>query len=117
MKDLVEFYAQLASKVIFRARTYDCIAPRAEPTTYRLTFERATNWAIPVPPEDHITPGPQGGGGCLLPTGGIVGKEQPRHEKAIPMGPNERSLQGNSKNGWIVEIPTFLNCCHELVFN
>ena len=28
-----------------------------------------------------------GGGGGLLPTGGIVGKEQPRHEKAIPMGP------------------------------
>ena len=25
-------------------------------------------------------------GGNLLPTGGIVGKEQPRHEKAIPMG-------------------------------
>ena len=46
-------------------------------------------------------PGPPGGshnpgsptlptGGDLLPTGwggGIVGKEQPRHEKAIPMGP------------------------------
>ena len=28
-----------------------------------------------------------GGGGGLLPTGGIFGKEQPRHEKAIPMGP------------------------------
>ena len=31
--------------------------------------------------------------GDLLPTGGIVGKEQPRHEKAIPMGPRvERRL-------------------------
>ena len=38
-----------------------------------------------LPPEDHITPGPQQGD--LLPTGGIVGKEQPRHEKAIPIGP------------------------------
>ena len=36
--------------------------------------------------QDHITPGPQQGD--LLPTGGIVCKEQPRHEKAIPMGPN-----------------------------
>ena len=35
----------------------------------------------------HLTLGPQQGGGGLLPTGGIVGKEQPRHEKAIPMGP------------------------------
>ena len=37
-----------------------------------------------LPPEDYITLGPQQGG---IPTGGIVGKEQPRHEKAIPMGP------------------------------
>ena len=40
----------------------------------------------PPPPEDHITPGPQQGD--LLPPGGIVSKEQPRHEKAIPMGPS-----------------------------
>ena len=35
--------------------------------------------------EDHITPGPQRGD--LLPPVGDVGKDQPRHEKAIPMGP------------------------------
>ena len=58
-----------------------CSAPRGlEPTV-----ERATNWATPVPPEDHITPGPQQRGSS--PNWGIVGKEQPRPEKAIPMGP------------------------------
>ena len=41
-----------------------------EPTTHRSRVERTTNWATPVPPEDHITSGPQQG--VLLPTGGIV---------------------------------------------
>ena len=41
-----------------------CSIPRVglEPTTQRSGVERATNWATPVPPEDHITPGPQQGG-------------------------------------------------------
>ena len=56
---------------------------RTDNTSVRV--ERATNWATRVLPEDHVTPGPQQGD--LLPTGGIVGQEQPRHEKAIPMGP------------------------------
>ena len=39
-----------------------CSAPGGlEPTAHRLTVEHTTNWAIPVPPEDHITPGPQHG--------------------------------------------------------
>ena len=41
-----------------------CSVPRVrlESTTHRSGVERATNWATPVPPEDHITPGPQQGG-------------------------------------------------------
>ena len=69
-----------------------CSAPRGlDPTTHRFTVERTTNWTIPAPPEDHITPGPQQGD--LLPRGGwgvgggggVGGKEQPRHEKATPI--------------------------------
>ena len=37
----------------------------------------ATNSATPVPPEDHITPGPQQGVD-LLPTGGIRDASRPR---------------------------------------
>ena len=36
-------------------------AGRTRRTTDRSGVERATNRAIPVPPEDHITPGPQQG--------------------------------------------------------
>ena len=32
------------------------------------------------------------GGGDLLPPGGDVSKDQPRHEKAIPMGPGWQAL-------------------------
>ena len=46
--------------------------PKCSATTHRLTVKRATNWATPEPSS---------------PNWGIVGKEQPRHEKAIPMGP------------------------------
>ena len=57
-----------------------------EQTTHRSGSNVLPTEPSRFPPEDHITPGPQQGGD-LLPTGGIVCKEQPRHEKAIPMGP------------------------------
>ena len=71
-----------------------------EPTTHRSGDKRTTNWATPVPPEDHITgtPGPQQGGGIFSQRGGgVVSKEQPRHEKAIPMGPMVRAPCGISR--------------------
>ena len=43
----------------------------------------------PSSPGGSHNPGSSTGAGDLLPTGGIVmcSKQQPRHEKAIPMGP------------------------------
>ena len=62
----------------------ECSVPRVglEPTTHLSGVERATKWATPVPPEDHITPGPQQGGSSLNYGDGIVGKEHvPGHDK------------------------------------
>ena len=77
--------------------------------------------------EDHITPGPQQGGSS--PNWGIVCKEQPRHEKAIPMGPAgggrltrrqaRQAMHGlgpargerSNPNWWI----TFDKCMHQLI--
>ena len=64
-------------------------------------IERATNWATPVPPEDHITPGPQQGG-IFSHMGGQSVRISPatwKLVKAIPMGP---------EGGWRCHDPTLL---------
>ena len=42
-------------------------------------------------------------GGDLFPTGGIVCKEQPRHEKAIPMGPIPCEEEGRRRTRFQAE--------------
>ena len=61
-------------------------------------------------PRGSHNPGSSTGGGDLLPTGGIVGKEQPRHEKVIPMGPCVSGLLRSSLKNYKYEKVSMV--CH-----